>query len=373
MSLLHCEESYFFSSDERNGAQNKSQDGSTFSVQLNNPISIPKEAMYCTLEVTSATIWNNTPNISAAIGNNKLYFHTEVDTSIGTDFVITIPDGLYGVSELTARIQREMLGLGLPRDVLLLTADDATQRIVVSFGYANTWLDFGDGSPTTLSSTDLGFNNAVQVSMSVDLLTLSGTDMPLGRFEVGDTFRFDSGGSAFAGQTFTIQTVIAGGSDTVQVFDIDPAVASQALPATTLSFSRIRAGAPRTDTFREVLGFDTRLVPLTPKASSHSEGGDFTAAFNRVNNFIIKSDIISDGISVNAINDSIIADVLITSEPGDQIVFTPFHPPKANADELIGHRKNFLSFRLTDQVGRPVETMSENWSFTVVLKYVLKV
>ena len=92
MSLLNCEESYFFSSDERNGAQNKSQDGSTFSVQLNNPISIPKESIYCTLEVSSATIWNNTPNISSAIGNNKLYLHTEVDADLGPDFVITIPD-----------------------------------------------------------------------------------------------------------------------------------------------------------------------------------------------------------------------------------------------------------------------------------------
>ncbi len=371
MSLLNCEESYFFSSDERNGAQNKSPDGSVFSVQLNNPISIPKAAMYCTLEVTSATIWNNTPNISEAIGNNKLYFHTEADPALGPDFVLTIPDGLYGVSELTARIQREMIGLGLPQDMLMLTADDATQRIVVSLGYANTWLDFADGSPTTLSSTDMGFNNTVQVTMSVELLTLAGTGMPLGRFEVGDTFRFDSG--ALAGQTFTIQTVIGGGSDTVQVYGIDPPVASLALVDVAVSFSRIRVGVHRTDTFKDVLGFDARLVPLAPKTSSHSEGGDVTAAFNRVNNFIIKSDIISDGISVNAINDSIIADVLITSEPGDQIVFTPFHPPKANADELIGHRKNYISFRLTDQVGRPVETMSENWSFTVVLKYVLKV
>jgi hypothetical protein len=76
MALLHCEESFFFSSDKANGAQNVSSDGSLFNVELYNPISIPKEAIYCTLEITAATIWNVSPNISAAIGNNKLNFNS---------------------------------------------------------------------------------------------------------------------------------------------------------------------------------------------------------------------------------------------------------------------------------------------------------
>lgn len=267
MALLHCEESYFFSSDAQNGAQNKSPDGSLFNVQLYSPISIPKEAIYCTLEVTSATIWNVSPNISSSIGNNKLYLYHET-----MGYVITIPDGLYGVVELAARVQREIVERDLPANLLVFTADDSTQKIVISFNYANTWIDFS-------------------------------------------------------------------------------------LP----------------NSCRDVLGFDARKVPLTPQAANHSETGDVTAEFNRINNYLLKSDLISDGISVNAISDSVIADVLITSSPGSQIVYSPFHPPRANADQLIGHPKTNFGFRLTDQVGRRIDTLGESYSFTIVLRYVIKV
>ena len=211
------------------------------------------------------------PNISAVIGNNKLYLHTE-EGSLGTDFVVTIPDGLYGVVELAARIQREIIELGLPANLLVFTADDSTQKIVISFTYESTWIDFS-----------------------------------------------------------------------------------------------------QPDSCRDVLGFDSRLVPLVSQAANHSETGDVTASFDRINNYLLKSDIISDGISVNAISDSIIADILITSSPGSQIVFAPFHPPKANADELIAHSKTNLDFRLVDQLGRQVDTLGEDYSFTIVLRYVIKV
>jgi hypothetical protein len=267
MPLLHCEEAYFFSSDLKNGAKNKSVDGSTFSVQLNSPIAIPKESIYCTLEVTTATIWNVSPNISAAIGNNKLYL---TYGSIGN--VITVADGLYGVDELASSIQREMVDRGLPSDLIILTADPATQKVIITFNYPNTRINF---------------------------------DFP--------------------------------------------------------------------NTFRDILGFNERRVPLVDQTAAYSEVGDTTAEFNRIVNYLIKSDIISDGISVNAISDSVIADVLITAAPGSQIVYTPYNPPKANADELAGHRKNFFNFRLTDQSGRAVDTLGENYSFTIVIKYVLRV
>jgi len=267
MALLHCEESFFFSSDKANGAQNVSSDGSLFNVELYNPISIPKEAIYCTLEITAATIWNVSPNISAAIGNNKLNFN-----SGGANAVITIPDGLYGVDELAARIRIEVVKLGLPNDVFVFGADDSTSKIVYHFHLRRRFIDF-----------------------------------------------------------------------------------------------------TQPDSFRDVLGFNSRLVPLTPQGAEHIEDGDTTAGFNRINNYLIKSDIISNGISVNAVSDSIIAAVLITSKPGSQIVFTPFHPPKANANQLIGHSKTNFGFRLTDEQGRAVDTQGQTYSFTIVIKYAIQV
>ena len=54
MTFVEYEQSYIFSSAERNGARNRSSDGSTFDVQLSGPITIPKEAVNCTIEVTFA-------------------------------------------------------------------------------------------------------------------------------------------------------------------------------------------------------------------------------------------------------------------------------------------------------------------------------
>ena len=267
MSLLHYEKSFFFSSDATNGALNKSPDGSAFTVQLNSPISIPEKAIYCTLEVQSATIWNVSPNISIAIGNNKLYIHAN-----SLNYVITIPDGLYSVSDLETRIQREVVLLGLPSNLLTISADDSIQKVLLTFSLANSWIDF---TPV--------------------------------------------------------------------------------------------------DSFRTVLGFDSRLVPTTGQAAGYSEEGDINASFNRVNSYLLKSDFVSNGISVNAISDSVIASVLINVKPGSQIEYYPFNPPKADANELIGKAKSNFIFRLTDDAGRPAEMLGEVYSFTIILRYVVSI
>ena len=67
---------FFFTSDEASGARNVSQDGSKFTVYLDRPISIPKSAMDCTIEVNQATIWNTSYNISSAFNNNVFAYRT---------------------------------------------------------------------------------------------------------------------------------------------------------------------------------------------------------------------------------------------------------------------------------------------------------
>ena len=89
--LLQKQQSYFFSSDPRSGALNLSPDGSDFTVQLDRPISLPK-CLDATLEVTTASVWNVSPNVSALIGNNKLYIHTDYEPAALTRRVdATVP------------------------------------------------------------------------------------------------------------------------------------------------------------------------------------------------------------------------------------------------------------------------------------------
>lgn len=266
MPIVHKELSYFFSSSVKNGALNVSGNGDRFSVQLNNPIALPIEAIHATLEVVSATIWNNVFNISQAIGNNRLYVTTGEN-----NIVIVIPDGLYGVPELVTVFKREFVNQGQPADLLIFSSDAATQKIVIESPYAATTADFTQA------------NNC-----------------------------------------------------------------------------------------REILGFNARIVPSLPgepTGAGWEVYGDSVAEFNRTNSFLIKSDIISNGIPVNSISDGTIAEVLIVARPGSQINYAPYHPTRSNATELIGRSKNFFTFRLTDQLGREVETNGEDWSFEVVLRY----
>ena len=273
MSLIEKQLSYVFSSDTLNGANNVSADGDRFSVQLNQPIMIPADAVNCSLKLTRATIWNTVPNISLEIGNNKFYVYTDfVTTGVPVLYIITIPDGLYSLSGLNSLLSRSFSGLGLPSNLVYITADDSTQRTILTFNNANTWVDF-----------------------------------------------------------------------------------------------------TQSDTCRDVLGFDSRLSPLTPQSTGYSESADSVAKFNRTNSFLISGDLVSNGIPVNNVDKGILGEVLITAAPGSQINYTPFLPPSVDATELIGKTKNFFTFKLSDQVNRDVDTLDEIWSFVIVISYWMRV
>ena len=80
------------SSNVNNGATNKSSDGSTFSVDLDKPILVPKEAHHCYIQVQSATVWNTVPNIVEGV-NDKFYFSYN-----GNNYVLTIEQGQYDLT-----------------------------------------------------------------------------------------------------------------------------------------------------------------------------------------------------------------------------------------------------------------------------------
>jgi len=267
MSFIKRKLNYLFSSDTITGAQNVNDDGNQFSVQLDRPIHIPHGVEYATLEITSARIWNTVPNISAEIGNNKLYINT---THLGLGaLVITIPDGLYSLEDLSATVARAFLNASWPEDMLVWSSDESTQKTIIKFTYIGTQLDM-----------------------------------------------------------------------------------------------------TQSDTFREVIGFDSRLVPLlVTTVVDYNETADNTASFNRTNAFQIRGDIISAGIPSNSQDSNILAEIPITAAPGSLIVYEPIRATQIDASDLIGYSKGNFNFRLTDQRGRQIDTRGEIWSFLVVITY----
>ena len=126
-----------FSSNSQTGANNLRNGGSTFDVALHNPIKIPSNVVDCNMYLTQASIWNVTPNISQAYGNNKFYLKKDT-----TNYTFTIPDGLYSLTDLSTTLSRLFVNMGLPTNTVVLSGDMSTQRTVLTYPIAGVQVDF---------------------------------------------------------------------------------------------------------------------------------------------------------------------------------------------------------------------------------------
>lgn len=164
MSVVYeKEQSYFFSSDPNVGASQVMANGSKFSVALNNPILIPKGAIECSMSVNSAAIWYVNPNVSLELKNNTFRF-TTTSAPAGT-YTFTFPNGLYSLQELNSTISNNLINIGLPSNLFVLSGDNATQKTIITF------LTSGDSIDFTVANSIrgvLGFNSAVYTAPSAN-------------------------------------------------------------------------------------------------------------------------------------------------------------------------------------------------------------
>ena len=268
MSFTIPEEiSMIVSSDPTNGASNISPDGSYFEVQLQDGLSVPKDALNVNISVEEATIWWSVPNVITG-ENDKLYITGPDTLDVLQNFVLTIPQGLYDLSGINEAMARELEAAGAkidPEPLITFSPDEATQRVQMRFNYGTVSIDF-----------------------------------------------------------------------------------------------------TQTDTPRVILGFDAQVyspVPTNPILAPS------VAAFNRINFFLIHSDMTNKGIRFNNNYNQTIGQVLIDVAPGSQIVSRPFNPAKINAPELAGTTRTNLRFWLTDDEDRRVNTNNEYWSARIVINY----
>lgn len=268
MSFTIPEEiSMIVSSDPTNGASNISPDGSYFEVQLQDGLSVPKDALNVNISVEEATIWWSVPNVITG-ENDKLYITGPDTLDVLQNFVLTIPQGLYDLSGINEAMARELEAAGAkidPEPLITFSPDEATQRVQMRFNYGTVSIDF-----------------------------------------------------------------------------------------------------TQTDTPRVILGFDAQVyspVPTNPILAPQ------VAAFNRINFFLIHSDMTNKGIRFNNNYNQTIGQVLIDVAPGSQIVSRPFNPAKINAPELAGTTRTNLRFWLTDDEDRRVNTNNEYWSARIVINY----
>jgi len=132
--LIEKQVSMLFSSDPLVGAESVSADGSSFSTTIDTPFVVPAAAMSCQAGVIAASIWNTSPNISAAFSNNQLSFVTTVAPA--GPFTIVIDQGLYSLDALGSYVSIQLQNLGLPPDLIQFSPNNATQRVGITLSTA---------------------------------------------------------------------------------------------------------------------------------------------------------------------------------------------------------------------------------------------
>ena len=159
--LLEKTFSYIFNSDPISGAQQLSSDGSSFTVTLNTPISIPKSAVDATAGVLQASIWNTSPNISPQFNNNVFTF-TTTQAPAGT-YSLNIPSGLYSIEGLNTYFSSQFVNLGFSSNLISIGGDFATQTSILTFEFMGDSVNFT--IPNSVR-TVLGFNSQILTSPS---------------------------------------------------------------------------------------------------------------------------------------------------------------------------------------------------------------
>lgn len=262
--LIKKVKSMTFSSNPALGALAPSPDGSFFNVQLDNPITIPKAAVSCSIDIIAANIWYVQPNISMTLTNNNFTYIYN-----GISRTILIPDGLYSLENLNSIISKEFLSQGFDPSLINLSGDYSTQKVVMTFSDTN-----------------------IQVNFNV------------------------------------------------------------------------------ANSIRTVLGFNPGIVPAVIQPANYFVYGDEEANFNTINNFYIKSSLVTDGLPINNTTFGIIANIPIPPNSAGRLInYGPTITTKIDTNELIGKSTSNFYFQLLDDSLRAAPTVGEYFSFTLRITY----
>ena len=82
---------FFLSSAQ---GSNRSADGSSFSVRLNPPLRIPREALHTRVYCNQASCVYSFPNVTSSA--NKVYLSVANQEGLSQRYDLTVPPGLYG-------------------------------------------------------------------------------------------------------------------------------------------------------------------------------------------------------------------------------------------------------------------------------------
>lgn len=124
------------------------------------------------------------------------------------------------------------------------------------------------------------------------------------------------------------------------------------------------------NSLRDLLGFQSLILGPTVSGNVIFNSND-VASFNNIEYFILHTDLVNHGLRINNRYTQAVAQVLIDAPTGSQILHQPQNPPEIPCNELIGNKKTLINVWLTDQNNYRVSTSGEDFSFRIVIYYLM--
>jgi hypothetical protein len=370
MTMIPQEISMLISSDPSMGAINRTQDGSSFEVNLQDGLRLPADAVNINISVEESTVWWVIPNIITNV-NDKMYVtgneagtaltKTQLGYPNTTVFSMTASLIVPNISTLTI----SNIAGGIPNN-LFIVGDIFRPDAGVSIDLLYTIVSIGTITPNTSYTYTVSGLLEGNIVSSLDSFTRIRTNgliksvvitIPQGLYDL-------SGLNQSINRELALQGMQ---TDPDPCITLTPDTATQKVQI-SFNYTTVSVDFTQPNTFRSILGFDSLVYGPYVNAPVQILA-PFIASFNQVNYFLIHSDLTNKGIRFNNNYNQTIAQVLINVPPGSQIVSTPFNPARISASELGGANRTNLRFWLTDDKDRPVNTNSEYWTARIVIKY----
>ena len=467
------------SSTGKHGITNKDLNGSRFTVQLERPLDIPSNAKNVKLELRSASVLFDTPNISAEIGNNELKLNyvrdietTETVANSSGPFPLTLynlydGDGKSNTHDVSATASSggdpNVIFNAIEVEPVEFWTSDAGKYDLTTGAYLGAHAVTIGGTVYNGESVEIHFGDDVHASLKQFSLTIADYDvsMQVGAKLQGSTTWTLIGGGDFTGinndsvlkklsmtanpyiisdlvvvftssyipgswngravlfefggidsteSTFTTTNPVPAGTVsgsvtlvqniTLTIPDGNYTTGSlsdkvqQLLTTVTREDSTSRF-APNSIIIAEnlatqkvnialalgmqvdtagssvatILGFQNNPT-LIPTYGGQVFTAMDVAQLNRVNQYLIHSDLVQGGIPNNGTTNNVIAEVPITAAAGYPIYYQPYNPFKLDASHLTQGTRTSVTFYLTDEQNRPASTGA--WIFSLVMSYTIR-
>jgi hypothetical protein len=116
-----------------------------------------------------------------------------------------------------------------------------------------------------------------------------------------------------------------------------------------------------------LLGFNP--VKITATVASHAIVSQNQASLNRTNMYLLLSDLVTNGLAVNARGRGVIGVIPILASVGHQDNYSPTNILWVDASELIGSSRSNIKFQLVNESLQATPMAGESFSFTLMLQW----